>query len=70
VVSVEPDEITVRHVIESVGSSNIVFSTDYPHGDSKYPEAVDRFLELPLADEAKRNILWDNCAVYYALQGK
>jgi len=68
VVSVEPDEITVRHVIESVGSSNIVFSTDYPHGDSKYPEAVDRFLQLPLADEAKKNILWDNCAAYYALR--
>ena len=70
VVSVEPDEITVKHVIDSIGSNNIVFSTDYPHGDSKYPEAVDHFLKLPLANEAKRNILWDNCAAYYALQDK
>jgi predicted TIM-barrel fold metal-dependent hydrolase len=68
VVSVEPDEITVKQVIETLGSKNMVFSTDYPHGDSKYPEAVDRFLQLPLTEEAKRNILWDNCAAYYALE--
>jgi predicted TIM-barrel fold metal-dependent hydrolase len=68
VVSVEPDKITVKEVIERMGSNNIVFSTDYPHGDSKYPEAVDRFLQLPLPSEAKRKILWDNCAAYYALE--
>jgi len=44
-----------------------VFSTDYPHGDSKYPEAVNHFLKLPIADEHKRKILWDNCAAYYAM---
>jgi predicted TIM-barrel fold metal-dependent hydrolase len=70
VVSVEPDEITVKHVIDFMGSNTIVFSTDYPHGDSKYPEAVDHFLQLPLANDAKRNILWDNCAAYYAMQDK
>ena len=68
VVSVEPDETTVKHVIDFMGSSHIVFSTDYPHGDSKYPEAVDHFLKLPLSDGDKKNILWDNCAAYYALQ--
>jgi uncharacterized protein len=70
VVSVEPDEITVEYVIDHMGSNTIVFSTDYPHGDSKYPEAVDHFLQLPLANDAKRNILWDNCAAYYAMQDK
>ncbi len=42
-VSVEPDEAPARHVIEDFGSEQIVFSTDYPHGDSKYPEAVEGF---------------------------
>jgi uncharacterized protein len=70
VVSVEPDEVTVKYVIDHMGSNTIVFSTDYPHGDSKYPEAVDHFLKLPLANDAKRNILWDNCAAYYAMQDK
>src|SRR3954462_7535760 len=62
VVSVEPDEITAIPVIEGIGSSNIVFSTDYPHGDSNYPEAVNQFLKLPISEEHKKNILWNNCA--------
>jgi uncharacterized protein len=68
VVSVEPDEITAIPVIEGIGSSNIVFSTDYPHGDSKYPEAVNQFLKLPISEEHKKNILWNNCARYYGLK--
>jgi uncharacterized protein len=70
VVAVEPDEVTVKYVVDHMGTNTIVFSTDYPHGDSKYPEAVDHFLRLPLANDAKRKILWDNCAAYYAMQDK
>ena len=64
-VSVEPDENPARFTIEEFGCDQLVFSTDYPHGDSRYPEAVDAFLELPLSDEQKRKILWDNCARFY-----
>jgi uncharacterized protein len=67
VVSVEPDEISAAHVIGTVGNRQIVFSTDYPHGDSKYPQAVDHFLRLPISEEDKKKILWDNCARYYAM---
>jgi predicted TIM-barrel fold metal-dependent hydrolase len=66
-VSVEPDEGPAQHTIAEFGCDNLVFSTDYPHGDSKYPEAVNSFLELPLSDEEKRKILWDNCARFYAV---
>jgi predicted TIM-barrel fold metal-dependent hydrolase len=66
-VSVEPDEGPAKYTIEEFGCDNLVFSTDYPHGDSKYPEAVENFLELPLSDEQKRKILWDNCARFYAV---
>ena len=67
VVSVEPDEATVKQVIDYMGGKNVVFSTDYPHGDSRYPEAVNHFLKLPITDDEKRSILWDNCANYYAM---
>jgi len=67
VVSVEPDEATITHVIDYMGGNNVVFSTDYPHGDSKFPEAVHHFLKLPISDADKRRILWDNCAAYYAM---
>jgi uncharacterized protein len=66
VVSIEPDEITATKIIDQIGPGNLVFSTDYPHGDSKYPEAVNHFLKLALPDEIKKKVLWDNCANYYA----
>jgi predicted TIM-barrel fold metal-dependent hydrolase len=66
-VSVECDEEPVKGVFDLIGVANIVFSTDFPHPDCKYPGAVAQFLELPLPDAAKRAILWDNCARYYGL---
>jgi len=68
VVSVEPDEATIKQVIEYMDRSHVVFSTDYPHGDSKFPEAVNNFLTLPITEGEKRKILWDNCAAYYAIE--
>ena len=63
--SVEADEETVRQYVEVFGDDNLVFSTDYPHADSKYPRAVETFLTLPLSDVSKRKILWDNwCRLY------
>jgi predicted TIM-barrel fold metal-dependent hydrolase len=64
-VSVEPDEAGVKYVIDYIGADRLVFSTDYPHGDSKYPQAVESFLQLKISDDEKRKILWDNCAEFY-----
>lgn len=66
-VSVEPDELPALDAIARHGNDRLVFSTDYPHGDSKYPLAVESFLELPLTEEDKRKILWDNCAQFYKI---
>jgi uncharacterized protein len=63
--SVEADEETVRQYVEVFGDDNLVFSTDYPHADSKYPGAVKSFLTLPLSESAKRKILWDNWSRLY-----
>ena len=65
-VTVECDEEPAKYMIDFAGNDNILFSTDYPHLDSKYPQAVDRFLEMSLSDESKRKLLWDNCARYYS----
>src|SRR2546425_6032649 len=66
-VSVEADEYFVKQVIDYMGDDTIVFSTDWPHLDSKYPQAVESFMKLPISDESKRKILWDNCARYYGM---
>jgi predicted TIM-barrel fold metal-dependent hydrolase len=68
-ISVDPDEDQVEWVIQKLGDDTLVFSTDYPHSDSHFPEATNLFLKLPLSEASKRKILWDNCARLYNLAG-
>jgi predicted TIM-barrel fold metal-dependent hydrolase len=65
--SIESDETTAKYFIDWFGDDNLVFSTDYPHGDSKFPLAVANFLKLPIAEESKKKILWENWARLYGL---
>ena len=65
--STEADEDFVKHVVQYMGDDQIVFSTDWPHPDSKYPNAVESFLENDISNVTKRKILWDNCQRLYGL---
>ena len=63
-----PTRHMLEHVIALLGDDHIVFSTDYPHPDSKFPHAVDSFLTLDgVSDDSKRRILWDNARNLYNL---
>ena len=64
---VEADEDIAEDVFKRLGNDSIVFSTDFPHSDSRYPHSVETFLTQPFSDESKRKVLWDNCARLYAL---
>ena len=65
-VTTECDEHLVYHTIEELGDTHILFETDYPHPDSKYPHAVETFLgQERLSDQSKRRILWDNAVDFY-----
>jgi predicted TIM-barrel fold metal-dependent hydrolase len=66
--AVEADETTVGHYVAVFGDDNLVFSTDYPHADSKYPHAVDAFTRLPLSEASQRKILWDNFSRLYDIK--
>ena len=67
-VSVEPEEALCKHVVAEVGDDNLVLSTDWPHDDSRFPHAIEAFLdEVPIPEASKRKILWDNCARLYKL---
>jgi predicted TIM-barrel fold metal-dependent hydrolase len=63
--SVEADEELVKQYVEHFGDDNLVFSTDYPHADSKYPRAVESFQTLPLSAASQKKILWDNWSRLY-----
>jgi predicted TIM-barrel fold metal-dependent hydrolase len=66
-ISVESDEDTVTHFIDTFGYDKLVTSTDYPHGDSKYPHAVDAFDKLPMSDEAKAATVSSNWSDLYKI---
>jgi predicted TIM-barrel fold metal-dependent hydrolase len=63
--SIEADEEPARHYIEWFGDENLVFSTDYPHGDSKYPHAVEAFTGLPIPEASQKRILGENWSRLY-----
>jgi len=65
--AVEADEEPVRQYVEWFGDENLVFSTDYPHADSKYPRSLEAFRKLPLSESAQRKILWDNWQRLYKI---
>jgi predicted TIM-barrel fold metal-dependent hydrolase len=55
-------------IISLMGDDRIVFSTDYPHGDSDFPRAVEEFLDMDgVSKDSQKKILWDNCARLYDL---
>jgi predicted TIM-barrel fold metal-dependent hydrolase len=65
-VTTECDEHLLYHTIEELGDGRILFETDYPHPDSKYPRAVSTFLtQERVSEESKRKILWDNAVDFY-----
>jgi predicted TIM-barrel fold metal-dependent hydrolase len=67
-ISAECDDPHVSDVIRWLGDDHIVFETDFPHPDSKYPHATDHFLALEpqlISDRSKRKILWDNAVDLY-----
>jgi predicted TIM-barrel fold metal-dependent hydrolase len=67
-VATDADEVVLKQVIEAIGDDAIVVSTDYPHSDGLFPDAINEFVALPGVSEAsKRRILWDNCARLYGL---
>lgn len=64
---VEAEEETAGQYLEWFGDENLVFSTDYPHGDSQFPHAVDTFEKLPFGEEAKRRIVGPNWERLYEI---
>ena len=68
VVSCEPGEIMLPAVIDALGDECIMYASDYPHGDSKWPETVSRIRKTVLSKQTQQRILGDNAARLYNLQ--
>ena len=66
-IALDADEEPAVDVVKKMGAEYFVVSTDYPHSDGAFPDAMHQFLGLPLDDAQRRKILWDNCARLYAI---
>jgi uncharacterized protein len=66
-IALDVDEEPAVDVVNKMGAGYFVVSSDYPHSDGAFPEAIDQFLSLGLKPEQRRAILWDNCARLYAI---
>ena len=66
-ISCEPDEPYVGRVLDLIGENRLLFASDYPHPDHKWPATVDSMLAMPIPDAVKRKVLWDNPAALYGL---
>ncbi len=64
---VEAEERTAGQYLDWFGDDNLVFSTDYPHGDSQYPDAVATFDQLDLPDASKAKICGPNWERLYRI---
>ena len=67
-ISTECEDPFVADVIRWLGDDRIVWESDFPHPDSKYPGTVQYFLDLEpelISDESKRKIMWDNAVDLY-----
>jgi predicted TIM-barrel fold metal-dependent hydrolase len=67
VIALDVDEEPAVETVNQMGADYFVVSSDYPHSDGAFPEAIQQFLGLPFTDEQRRKILWDNCSRLYAI---
>jgi predicted TIM-barrel fold metal-dependent hydrolase len=72
-ISTECEDRYVADVIRWLGDDHIVYETDFPHPDSKFPHATEHFLGLEpelISEESKRKILWDNAIDLYRFRAE
>ncbi|MEQ8840295.1 MAG: amidohydrolase family protein [Acidimicrobiales bacterium] len=67
-ITTECEDPFVADVIRWLGDDRILWESDFPHPDSKYPGTTVEFMELRpdlITMESKSKILWDNAVDFY-----
>ena len=69
-ISFDPDEAMLPHVIDYVGGDRIVYASDYPHYDGRFPDSVKLVAERDdLTADAKAKLLSQNARALYPRLG-
>ncbi len=68
-VTYEEETLGVK-LIPEIGAENVMWASDYPHGDSTWPNSRKAIGESPLAalgDEVLSKVICDNAAAVYGV---
>ena len=52
-------------VLDLIGDDVLMFASDYPHGESWFPLAVDAFMDWHLEEPRRSRLLWENATRFY-----
>jgi len=55
----------IEMVINFLGQDVLMYASDYPHFECRFPNSVDYFFNWNLGDEIRRKLLWDNPVRFY-----
>jgi predicted TIM-barrel fold metal-dependent hydrolase len=58
-----------KAVIDLVGPDVLMYASDYPHGESHFPETVKIAMSWDMTDAQRRKLFWDNAVRLYARAG-
>lgn len=56
-------------VIDLVGEDVLMYASDYPHGESHFPETVKLALAWEMKEGRRRKLMWDNACRLYTRAG-
>ena len=56
-------------VSELVGDDVLMYASDYPHGESHFPESTRLVANWNMSEDRKRKLLWSNAVRFYARSG-
>jgi len=48
-----------------MGEDILMYASDYPHFECRFPNSVDYFVNWKLGDELRRKMLWENPVRFY-----
>jgi predicted TIM-barrel fold metal-dependent hydrolase len=68
-ISFDPGERTMGAMAELAGEDNLIWASDFPHSDAKYPGVVDELMEsvAGMSDARARKLVGGNAAEIYGI---
>ena len=48
-----------------LGDGVLMYASDYPHMECRFPESVNYFMNWDMSDETRRKLFWDNPVKFY-----